>query len=306
MLMALLYEQKEDRQGPYIEVTGYEGGLSCLFVPEEIEGLPVRSIAAHAFAGRKDLAEVRLPVTLKALHLFAFQNCTGLRRICLFNTTDDYYDGVIRGCSALRELEVTCVRADDYVIIREFLQDTDQALRFVLHLAGGETVSLTFPEYVSEAREDTMARAIHFTIEGGGMAYRECVGRHAIDYAGYDRLLPRLTEYDFRAGMDICIGRLRYPVELSDSAADRYRQYLTEHAEAALKALTAENDTDTISFLADRELIPEEAVGPVLRLCAEEKRTECGAILMDYRHRRMEQQGADAASGAGALSLGDW
>ena len=40
------------------EITGYEGTLRSMSVPDEIEGLPVRSIGKHAFAGRRDLEEV--------------------------------------------------------------------------------------------------------------------------------------------------------------------------------------------------------------------------------------------------------
>lgn len=56
-----------------------------------------------------------------------------------------------------------------------------------------------------------MARAIHFSIEGAGMAYRECVGKHRLDLAGYDRLLEKLTAYDAAAAVRIAFGRLMYP-----------------------------------------------------------------------------------------------
>lgn len=58
--MGFLFEEKEDRNGKYAEITGYEGRIRHLLIPKMVENeagliLPVRVIGSHAFDGREDL-----------------------------------------------------------------------------------------------------------------------------------------------------------------------------------------------------------------------------------------------------------
>ena len=88
--MPLTYEKIQYLREDCIEITGYEGTVRVLTVPDTIEGLPVRSIGKHAFAGRKDLQEAVLPPSVKRLSLFAFHNCADLRRMSLYDSAEDY------------------------------------------------------------------------------------------------------------------------------------------------------------------------------------------------------------------------
>lgn len=277
--MGFLWEKIQTRQGDAAEITGYEGEARELTVPESIEGLPVVSIGNHALADREDLREIWLPASLKTLHLFAFQNDMALVRIHAFNTADDYYDGVIRSCDSLREIVITMKEKDSFVLMREMLQDTDNALSFVL-VYPEETIRLTFPEYVREAREDTMARAIHFTIEGAGMAYRECIEKHALHLAEYDRLLPRLTSYDDTTAAEICLDRLMYPKELGEEAGKQYRDWLFSHTEKVLLYLIPLGDTARISFLERKGLLDPGALDAPLCLASKRQDAAVCGILM--------------------------
>ena len=148
--MPFTFTTKEDRGGAFAEVTGYDGQAAELTLPESLSGLPVKSIAAFAFAERTDLTSVHLPKSLKSLHLFAFQNCVNLKEVELFNTTDDYYDGVIRGCRKLSKITVHLILPENFIIAREILNDTDAALSFTFLPDAGEPFSLTFPEYMNK------------------------------------------------------------------------------------------------------------------------------------------------------------
>lgn len=284
--MGFTYEKKTAAAGPFIEITGYEGEAPSLTVPDEIEGLPVRSIGNHALADRSDVREITLPRTLKTLHLFAFQNDANLEKIRVFDTADDCYDGVIRSCDALREIAVEMTGENNYVLMRELLQDTDNALSFLLHWPAGEgkqekTLRLTFPEYVREAREDTMARAIHFTIEGAGMAYRECVEKHALLLTEYDRLLPRLTSYDDLSAAEICLDRLMYPEALGEAARAQYETWLLGHTERVLLYLIDRQDADRIRFLSREHLLDRKALEKPLQAASEQGLAEICAMLME-------------------------
>ena len=224
-----------------------------------------------------------------------------LKEVELFNTTDDYYDGVIRGCRKLSKITVHLILPENFIIAREILNDTDAALSFTFLPDAGEPFSLTFPEYVSEAREDTMARAIHFTIEGAGMAYRECVKKHAIDFREYDTLLPRLTMYDFASAAAIALGRLQTPVALTDDGREKYETFLTDHNKDLLCLLTKREDTKAVQFLSDHDLILADAIPEALEIAAEKKLVEITGILMAVQGKKKETSG-----GGLSLSLSDW
>ena len=308
-------------QGPQdaAQITGYDGRLRDLVLPGELDGLPVRSIAGHAFEHRRDLCSASLPGNLKTLRAFAFYGCTSLTSMELYNTTDDYYDGVIRQCPSLRSITVHCVRADDFVIVRDMLSDVDGTLSFRLLTPQGE-IRLTFPDYLNEAKEDTMARAIHFSIEGAGMAYRECVGKKKLDLAAYDRLLGRLTDYDFDVAARIAFGRLACPVGLQERFEKGYEVFLKENDRKALTGLigggaagagdanarrgsgsyaapagggdagrmSAEKEMErreSLNLLIDRQLIGRDALEEGLSLASANGETEICSLLMDYRSR---------------------
>ena len=310
--MAFTYEIVKERtkEGPEeaAQVTGFQGRLRDLVVPGQLEGRTVRAIGAHAFEHRKELRSAFLPESVKTLRSFAFYGCMNLASIELFNTTDDYYDGVIRQCPSLYLITVHCTVQDNYIIAREMLRDVDGTLSFRLLTGEGE-IRLTFPEYVNEAKEDTMARAIHFSIEGAGMAYRECVGRRQLDLSAYDQLLGRLTDYDFDVASRIALGRLTCPVRLTKRSEKGYEDFLRENDVKALAGLITGKRTaadphslslsgskpaglsewetgqkENIKTLLDRRLIGPGALETGLALAAAGEKTELCSMLMEYRN----------------------
>ena len=106
--MPLLYETIQYQREECLEITGFQGTLKSLTIPDRIGGLYVRSIAKHAFARRTDLVEVSLPDSIKRLSLFAFHNCTNLKirvYLSLFQFTS-YIEPVKRS------------GADDYSVLK--------------------------------------------------------------------------------------------------------------------------------------------------------------------------------------------
>ena len=169
--MPLVYDTIEYQREKCLEITGFEGSVKNLTIPEQIGGLAVRSIGRHAFERRADLQEVSLPASLRRLSLFAFHNCANLRKITLHDSVEDYYDGVIRQCGELEWIELYGSKRP-YALMREMLEDNDHAMSFHLHLPE-EEICLSFPSYALIASENTMARTIQFAYEGGGYAHTE-------------------------------------------------------------------------------------------------------------------------------------
>ncbi|MBE5825707.1 MAG: hypothetical protein E7307_03630 [Butyrivibrio sp.] len=309
--MPFLYsieEHKKDKH-KYVMITGFDEGASDLVVPAEIDGYPVEAVGNHAFSGRGDLLTVSLPMSIKTLYGFAFHNCRKLRKISLFDSIDDYYDGVCRQCDSLKEVEITMVRGW-YEVVRNFLADNDRTLRFILNLqddsernAGYPARSvLTFPEYVYDFNENTMARTIQFSIAGSGMFYRECVDRRSMDYRQYDRLFEKAVIDGGRIPEDIAIDRLLYPVELADDFRKAYEDHVRANAESILIRLVEESSDEpenigTVKALLTynnsdpkKNLLPSGAMDAAIKLSADKGLVQMSAVLMEAGRVSAEDQ----------------
>ena len=266
-----------------ITVTGFDGTVNFLNVPEAIDGVPVTAIAPKAFAARSDVTEIALPGSITTLGGFAFHNCVNLKRITLHNTVTNYSDGVVKGCRAVEEV---CVIADapdeaaSYEVVKRMLADTDVVLRFKFVYVVGEAV-LIFPDYLADAREDTRARAIHLTIEGAGYAYRECVSRKGIDYAGYDALFDRVRQIAPVTAEDIAMNRLMTPYRLYEKSRAQYERFLRERSKELLLRLIRLKDTERIRFLTEAHLLDAAVIDDCLDAAAGQ--AEVVALLIRYR-----------------------
>ncbi len=254
--MPFLYEVAQHKRDKheYIMITGYEGSVSKLVVPESIDGMAVEAIGNHAFSGRQDIEEVVIPESIKTLFGFAFHNCRKLRKITLFDSLDDYYDGVCRQCDNLEEVEIT-VNNSWYEVIRNFLADNDKTLRFKVHAKDRETSLLTFPEYVYDFNENTMARTIQFSIAGSGYAFRECVDRRKMDFSQYDSLFEKAIIDGSRIAQDIAIGRLLYPLELEERYRNMYEGYISDNGYSVLENLLKEISEDRFFSNEKQEIL---------------------------------------------------
>ena len=296
--MPFTYEKIQYLGKECIEITGFDGTAKSLTIPDKIEGLPVRSIGKHAFAGRKDLREAVLPQSIKRLCLFAFHNCTALRRMSLYDSVEDYYDGVIRQCTALEEIEIR-LSGESYAIVKDMLSDNDHAMSFRL-LLSEEEIRLSFPEYALIASENTMARTIQFAYEGGGYAYRNCVRKKEIRFREYDRLFSFMERDDASFAAVIASDRLMFPHDLDEAAEKHYTEFLREHAAQALERFIRSGQIDRVRLLTERGLADAEASAGALKTASELGETAICAVLME--------SGREAAGKHQdlALELEDW
>lgn len=295
--MPFLYAETEYRGERCMEITGYTSETKVLSVPDEIEGLPVRSIGKQAFAARKDLTEISLPQSVKRLSRFAFHNCAGLAKIRLHDSVEDYYDGAIRQCAALREIELV-TDGSSFALMKEMLEDNDHAVSFHLIMPEAE-IRLSFPAYALIASENTMARTIQFAYEGGGYAYRQCVRKKEIRFREYDRLFPFMEHDDPSYAAVIAADRLLFPHKLDAADEGRYTAFLQAHAAEALDRFIKDSDADKVRLLTERGLADAEAISAALRTASARRETEICAILME---RGRQTQGSQRK----ALALDDW
>ena len=265
-----------------LAVTGAKEDVRDLIIPEALQGIPVHEIAAHAFAGNAALRLVSIPDSVDTIGAFAFHNCKALSKIELYDGVTGYGDGAIRQCTALADVCITMKRQNHEVVAR-MLSDCDNTLTFTFRYPDGEA-RLTFPGFVYDFTENTMARTIQFNIEGSGMAFRECVSRAGTDFAAYDRLFSRAKLDNLSVITQVILNRLEYPYALGPQAREGYESYLREHARPVLETLVRQDDRSRIRFLTaepNRRLLGKESLDAAIVLASEKGQVETAALLSD-------------------------
>ena len=94
--------------GDEATITGYTGSAKSLVIPSELGGKPVTAIADKAFEGYKNIVNIYIPKTIKAIGEDAFQNATSnlIRFICYEGTENEWANIAIqKGNSELNPRE---------------------------------------------------------------------------------------------------------------------------------------------------------------------------------------------------------
>ena len=94
--------------GDEATITGYTGSAENIVIPSELGGKPVTAIADKAFEGYKNIVNIYIPKTIKAIGEDAFQNATSslIRFICYEGTENEWANIAIqKGNSELNQRE---------------------------------------------------------------------------------------------------------------------------------------------------------------------------------------------------------
>ena len=157
--MAFTFEIKTERNRTFASVTGYDGPVRTLFVPAETaDHIPVEEIAGRAFASRADLEELILPESIRCIRSFAFHNCAHLHYVKLSDSVVDYYDGALRQCPELQDIELTLHTPGHFRLLKELVGDSDAMLPLTIH----------FPVEPAHPRADE-----HFLVPGVASAAQD-------------------------------------------------------------------------------------------------------------------------------------
>ena len=279
--MELLTRRVTERNGDCAEITGGSDIGRVLRIPDEIEGLPVCSVAGHAFERNQMIEEVILPDSLLQVGGFAFYGCGKLRKISVSDHTEGWGNGVLRLCDSLSHVEFR-VHRGRYGVLRDLLAGVDCRL-YLKIVENGEETELYFPAYVRAFDEDTFARAIHSWIEGAGYAYRETVERQGVHMRNYDALFARARAEGTESGARVALSRLMYPKALRMEMKTEYECYLRQNAEEVIRLLLAERSMEArkrVFFLAGNGLLTAEAADAGALISSGMRDSEMTALLM--------------------------
>lgn len=204
------------------------------------------------------LEELNLPASVTRVGRYCFYNCGNLHRLSFTGKLTDWGTGVFTGCHQIKEL---CVIVDESgkTALKDVLDEVREELCVEYRIEESEKQSglqapkrarLMIPEYYEEGVENTPARILETHIHGSGMKYRNCFVNRQIDIHQYDTLFSyaqALETPEFT--MQMAMGRLQYPYELSARAREQYVQYVREHVREFARYLTDTQDMDGIRWM---------------------------------------------------------
>lgn len=280
----------EIRQG---ELPGGAGVLACeqtqeeVYLPDEIEGEPVRWTAPYAFS-RTNVTEVSLPRYMEQVGNYVFYRCFRLRKLRCSDALSDIGSGAFIG-SGIRELELDLYQGEQSslkFIVDEIRFKLLVTLHYYREDGSVETAKVIFPEHYEDAVENTPARIVATRYYGSGGEYRQCFYNRTLNYKEYDQLFPRAVVAESeKTAVEIAALRLAYPYELQDTAKEQYQAYLKEHMEEAGVVYVEKEDMEMLRFFGREQLWSKQGMERAIDAASELKKTEILSTLMEEQHR---------------------
>lgn len=298
-------------EGSGVRILGCRSLDTGVEVPEVMGGYPVTEIAPYAFSERRAwqeegqwtyeceepdmppllcgtrLEEITLPPSLTRIGNYAFYNCYELKKLTCHSTIRDLGSGLFTGCGKLAEISVTIVR-EEKSCLKEMLSELRQTLTVRFTEPRG-TALLIFPEFYEESVENTPARLLSTQTHGCGHMYRYCFEQTHFLFREYDSLFPHVRSQESEElVVRLALGRLRYPLELSEAARETYENYVREHWEAAGAAILEQRDMEGLAWLTAAFGPQQEQVEKLIVMAEKRRGTEALSYLMDYRHEHFK------------------
>ena len=298
-----------------------EGGIALLrcetsapqlLLPDELDGLPIIRLGDYVFSARepKQLPEgafrlrltsgseelpahdaaalrmVRLPQKSLSLGNYAFYGCTGLEALEIGGHLQTVGTDAFMNCFSLRRMTLTAP-AEECRCLRGLLQEYSGELELCFAPAAGPECRLFFPAYDEDYEEMAAPHIFHYNIRGVGYLCRQSFDGHRFRYDQYDASLDLLLRtHEFSLAVHMAMDRLRFPVQLSETARAAYLSCLEQHTEQALELVLTEADTAPLSFLLSLDLLGRPALAEGCEMARTARRTEALGLLLEYQNRR--------------------
>ena len=298
-----------------------EGGIALLrcetnapqlLLPDELDGLPIIRLGDYVFSARepKQLPEgafrlrltsggeelpahdaaalrmVRLPQKALSLGNYAFYGCTGLEALEIGGHLQTVGTDAFMNCFSLRRMTLTAP-AEECRCLRGLLQEYSGKLELCFAPAAGPECRLFFPAYDEDYEEMAAPHIFHYNIRGVGYLCRQSFDGHCFRYDQYDASLDLLLRtHEFSLAVRMAMDRLRFPVQLSETARAAYLSCLEQHTEQALELVLTEADTAPLSFLLSLDLLGRPALAEGCEMARTARRTEALGLLLEYQNRR--------------------
>lgn len=233
------------------------------------------------------LEEAVLPDSLRVIGSCAFYNCRRLRTLSVGAGELTVGSDVFLNCFALADL---IVRADPEQATGLFalVNNITEAVRALFWCPGeaAPRAGLWYPAYWEDVEESPAHILLH-TFSGQGYHYRQCFLNNKFLPAEYDAIFPQGHDADDANIMAmLCFDRLRWPWQLSETAAGHYRAFLSANTGRVLARLLKAQDTDSIRALLALDVLDKAAFAEGAALAAKAENAAAAALLADAEHKK--------------------
>ena len=233
------------------------------------------------------LEEAVLPDSLRVIGSCAFYNCRRLRTLSVGAGELTVGSDVFLNCFALADL---IVRADPEQPTGLFalVNNITEAVRALFWCPGeaAPRAGLWYPAYWEDVEESPAHILLH-TFSGQGYHYRQCFLNNKFLPAEYDAIFPQGHDADDANIMAmLCFDRLRWPWQLSETAAGHYRAFLSANTGRVLARLLKAQDTDSIRALLALDVLDKAAFAEGAALAAKAENAAAAALLADAEHKK--------------------
>lgn len=238
----------------------------------------------------RNLQDLSLPESLADIGSYALLNCSALKTLRLHDRVARWGGAVLMNCRGLDTLHLTRAGERQGEALAWFVGELSRELDVTIH-GGGGTVRLLFPEYTELYEENCPAHHFDYSISGAGYPYHHCFRQKELRLKEYDALWRDFLsmEHEESAALRLAWYRLRWPVDLSETAAADYRAHLRAHAAEALRLLLAEEGGEGLPLLLELARPDREALAAACALARELGATAALAALLEERHRRFPE-----------------
>ena len=275
-----------------VMVTACEDLEGEVFVPEQMNGVPVVEADAYAFSRRK-ITQLELPRYLKKIGRYAFYRCFSLKKLCFSDALMDIGAGAFTGCNP-KEIEIDFYNGEKSClkfIADEVKESFRVTMRFHREDGSVETAVVVIPEHHEEAVENTPARILETHYYGAGTHYCQCFYDKELNFQEYDSMLIwAITEGSEEMVVDIAASRLKYPYKLAEDAKDKYEEYLKAHMDCAGTKYVLEENVSMLKFFCEERYFAKESLEAAIEVAAKKKKTEILSLLMDEKRRLFPQK----------------
>ena len=233
------------------------------------------------------LEEVTLPDSIQVIGSCAFYNCRRLRLLTVGAGNLTMGSDVFLNCFALETLRVQAGPAEATGLFA-LVNNITEAVRAEFWPAGAAApqAALWYPAYWEDI-EETPAHILLHTFSGQGYHYRQCFLDNKFLPAEYDAIFPQGHDADDANVMAmLCFDRLRYPWQLSDTAAGHYREFFAANTGRVLTRLLKAQDNDAVRDLIVLDVLDKDGFAEAAALAAKAENASAAALLADAEHKK--------------------
>lgn len=253
-----------------------------------VEGEQIRLVCGpEGDWDNRALEDLTLPAHLNEVENYAFYGCRSLHTLRLHDRVDRWGGYCFMNCRGLRTFHLTRVGEKQGEALAFLCGEVHEELDVTVYQVDDAVLRLIFPDFAEEYEENCPNHHFDYHIFGGGYAYHHVFRSKQLHMQVYDSLWDKYLreEHDPETALHLAYNRLRWPVDLKETAAEQYRSYLRRNGEDALRWQLSLRDSTGLRLLLD-VLQPDSEL--LHFACAQARTngdTESLALLLEKQHR---------------------